>query len=1149
MCGWTEDNKILRQEILRAVDADITSICETHLSGSSVIEIDEYKWIGFNRREIHINAPKASGGVGVLIKDWVFNVYNVTVEDKSYEGILAVKFTHKESGRNFVIFSCYLPPENSARGRDSSSFFVHLLLLIYLYSECDSLYVTGDFNARIGSLSDLQEECDSINERTALDKTVNQHGHEFLEFLNESKMCVLNGRFDSINDGFTSISKKGKAVVDYICVPHDVIDTCSYFKVLTVQSIIERCSLHGLLGERSRPPDHSVLIAEFKADCSMQTKINTVNNGKVKYKLKKIPADFMTSDLSRQAIANIIDSIENTRENQTRIDDIYHNLCSIIKTEMEAKIPKYNTAKQSNKRYKPRKPFWNDELQRLWNKMYHTEKDFLKFKGPNQGRQRLRQVYISARNAFDKHLRQSERTYRRSQAIDIEETRTTNPTEFWKKIQNLGPKRSKVIPIEVVDENGNIVRDEEAVYTKWQQEFQDLYNCTENTQFDIGHYERSITHKLLLENNMTEPLYNTNSELNSNVTLDEVECTVRNAKSGSASGIDDIPYDVLKNDTVIKALQQLFQLIFDCSIIPSLWRKAIVCPILKDPHSDKRIPMNYRGVSLLSCISKLYTSFLNKRLAKYLENNDILADEQNGFRKNRSCEEHVLTLSSIIRNNKTVFAAFVDLKRCFDYIDRDLLLYKLLLNKINGKWYNSVKSIYSSSSSCVRLNDITTDWFRCVTGVRQGDTLSPTLFSVFANDLVAEVNQMDRGIVVGDRKLSMLLYADDIVLIAESETDLQSMLDTVNNWCNRWRVIVNANKSKCIHFRSTNTQRSQFVFHIGESKLETIDKYKYLGIIFHEKLNFSYNCDALSKAAGRALGGIISKVHGLKDFGFKSYEKLYNACVTSILDYCASAWGFKNYQKIDNVQHRAMRYFLGVHRFTPVLAMTGDTGWLPSVYRRWGCMLRMWNRIIQMDDTRITRQVFNMDYQKCFRNWSSEIKSIMDTIGCSNTFNNKTVISLTDANRRIREYYNGVWRADIERVPKLRTYKTFKTQVGCEDYIQLNLQKSERSILSQFRAGILPLRIETGRYVGEPAEQRHCTLCKPDVPRVENEQHFLCECERYSELRSNTYRDLFNFDQNLSSEEQLKYLIRSNPRQLSKFLLCAFRLRRTTLYV
>ena len=165
----------------------------------------------------------------------------------------------------------------------------------------------------------------------------------------------------------------------------------------------------------------------------MQTKINTVNNGKVKYKLKKIPADFMTSDLSRQAIANIIDSIENTRENQTRIDDIYHNLCSIIKTEMEAKIPKYNTAKQSNKRYKPRKPFWNDELQRLWNKMYHTEKDFLKFKGPNQGRQRLRQVYISARNAFDKHLRQSERTYRRSQAIDIEETRTTNPTEFWKK--------------------------------------------------------------------------------------------------------------------------------------------------------------------------------------------------------------------------------------------------------------------------------------------------------------------------------------------------------------------------------------------------------------------------------------------------------------------------------------------------------------------------------------------------------------------------------------------------------------------------------------------------------------------------------------------------------------------------------------------
>lgn len=155
---------------MRAIDADITSICETHLPGNSVIEIDNYNWIGFNRPEIHRNAPKASGGVGLLIKAWVCDIYDISVEDKSYDGILAVKFTHKDTERDFVVFSCYLPPENSTRGRDSSSLFTHLLSQVYLHSDSDSLYIMADFNARIGSLSDIIEECDTIKERTVLDK-------------------------------------------------------------------------------------------------------------------------------------------------------------------------------------------------------------------------------------------------------------------------------------------------------------------------------------------------------------------------------------------------------------------------------------------------------------------------------------------------------------------------------------------------------------------------------------------------------------------------------------------------------------------------------------------------------------------------------------------------------------------------------------------------------------------------------------------------------------------------------------------------------------------------------------------------------------------------------------------------------------------
>ena len=90
-----------------------------------------------------------------------------------------------------------------------------------------------------------------------------------------------------------------------------------------------------------------------------------------------------------------------------------------------------------------------------------------------------------------------------------------------------------------------------------------------------------------------------------------------------------------------------------------------------------------------------------------------------------------------------------------------------------------------------------------------------------------------------------------------------------------------------------------------------------------------------------------------------------------------------------------------------------------------------------MDDNRVTKQVFNMDYQKCANNWSTEIKTILNYIGCSDHFNNISVISLTDSSSRIRNYYNSVWTIDVQHVSKLRTYRVFKTEFKCEDYVTI----------------------------------------------------------------------------------------------------------------
>ena len=118
---------------------------------------------------------------------------------------------------------------------------------------------------------------------------------------------------------------------------------------------------------------------------------------------------------------------------------------------------------------------------------------------------------------------------------------------------------------------------------------------------------------------MLDPLFEGNTNLNASITRSEVEKVVSCAKNGKTTGFDKIPYGVLKFPFIIDVLQAMFNLYFDTGILPSIWRKATNTPIPKDATKDKRIPLNYRGISLLSVVSKLYSAVLNKRLLIYKE--------------------------------------------------------------------------------------------------------------------------------------------------------------------------------------------------------------------------------------------------------------------------------------------------------------------------------------------------------------------------------------------------------------------------------------------------------------------------------------------------------------------------------------------------
>ena len=333
-----------------------------------------------------------------------------------------------------------------------------------------------------------------------------------------------------------------------------------------------------------------------------------------------------------------------------------------------------------------------------------------------------------------------------------------NHDQFWKRIGKIGiaSERNNSIPMQVVLEDGSVSDDVKTVLLKWQNEFSALLNAGGDVNNTGTDNTRNIT-----DNNLDKC-----------IDILEVKKAVEHAKRGKAAGIDLIPCEVLKNDTAIVVLHILFNVCFQTGQVPHLWSKSIINPIPKSSSKDARDPMSYRGISLAATMYKMYTSILNERIVKWTDENELIVEEQNGFRKKRSTIDHVASLTNIIdtrkRNKESTFCAFIDFRKAFDSIDRSLLWTKLSSMGMSTRMLCAIRSLYSNVSSCVRINGHYTDWFEVVTGLRQGCSLSTVLFNIFINDLAFKIKDLQKGIDIGDQRVSILLYADDIVLIAEN---------------------------------------------------------------------------------------------------------------------------------------------------------------------------------------------------------------------------------------------------------------------------------------------------------------------------------------------------------------------------------------------
>ena len=237
----------------------------------------------------------------------------------------------------------------------------------------------------------------------------------------------------------------------------------------------------------------------------------------------------------------------------------------------------------------------------------------------------------------------------------------------------------------------------------------------------------------------------TNDEINHPISENEILQAIRSLKTNKAPGLDGIVNEQIKASIpyMVPIFVKLFNIIFDSGIMPDTWTIGNINQFTKIKVILKKTE-NYRPITLVSSLGKLFTSIINNRLKDYAEKYELLSWSQEGFRKHHSTVDNLFIIKSLIdivkARKQKLFCCFIDFKQAFDTVWRKGLWFKLLESKINGKCFNIIYNLYQDIKSRITTNEGSSCFFNCIVGVWQGEILSP-FFCIFLNDLESFLRQ------------------------------------------------------------------------------------------------------------------------------------------------------------------------------------------------------------------------------------------------------------------------------------------------------------------------------------------------------------------------------------------------------------------------
>ena len=496
----------------------------------------------------------------------------------------------------------------------------------------------------------------------------------------------------------------------------------------------------------------------------------------------------------------------------------------------------------------------------------------------------------------------------------------------------------------------------------------------------------------------------------------------------------------------------------------------------------------------------------------------MLVDEQGGFRKGRGCVDQIFVLTEVLakrkQERKKTFLCFIDMRKAYDRVWRDGLWAALWRQGVRGRLWRFLRSYYSKVKSKVRLGRGETEWFHVDVGVRQGCVLSPVLFAIFIDRLAQEVKRLGVGIPAGLRRsLALLLYADDIVLVADTQEDLQKMTDSVEKFCDRWRMEVNAGKTKVMVVGTKEVGEVEIMWK-GKA-LEEVVEYKYLGLLL-ERNGWKKQKGKMMRKARRALGLAWNLAIRAGNMSVRGMNNMWTALIRPHLEYGAEIMntvGDYKWNEAEALMRKVGRLILKCGRTLPNDAIAAELGWMTMKGRRQLLRLSYWGKIVTMDKRRWVWKMYEEGRRRLESNarantWCNLTKKWMLELGFDEEWDAQ------EAGGRWQERVRAAvmaleqkkWRARVAASPKLDFYAAWKKDIEREDYLD-EADEGARRLWTKVRTGCLELRIETGRWervsvrgmrLPIPRKLRLCRMCGAETEDVE---HVMLRCPSYGKER------------------------------------------------